>query len=215
MRPHYEQIRAQQNDRTGVIVDKPRSGYQALINHVHLLQTDNNVQPLMGSVHMVRPSAAMHEKHFMVDMEGDVNMGRRRIVEKGRRGPFATSSGRSTVMDRSAHVTYRARRGIFEITVRKHYTEQEMQLLLHKLRSHSASTDAYVSIIKGKSKYRLGKLRQYDLARLRLLVEECTEQYGSCGLEISGQPGTGTLFKPAVHGSRFKNQARRGAGLYS
>jgi hypothetical protein len=118
-------------------------------------------------------------------------------------------------MDRSAHVTYRNRRGVYEVTVRKGFSEQEIQLLLQKLRSHSMSTDAYIVIIKGKKRYRLGKLRQYDLQRLRLLVEECTQQYGSCGLELTGRGGVGSLFKPGTHSARFKNRAQRGVGLFA
>ena len=201
--------------RTDVMPDRIHAGYAAVLNQVHLMQTDNNVQPVMGAVHIVRPPPMPHDKHFMVDMEGDINEGVKVLKQKGRRGPFGTSTGRSTVMDRSAHVTYRNRRGIYEITVRKGFSEQEIQLLLHKLRSHSMSTDAYIVIIKGKKRYRLGKLRQYDLQRLRLLVEECTQQYGSCGLELTGRGGVGSLFKPGTHSARFKNRAQRGVGLFA
>ena len=60
--------------------------YQNL-SQVHLLQTDNNVQPVMGAVHIVRPPAMPHDKHFMVDMEGDINEGQQVLKAKGRRGP--------------------------------------------------------------------------------------------------------------------------------
>ena len=186
---------------------------QGLPIHRHYLQTDNNVEPIMGAVHLVRPTSNMHEKHFMVDLEGDANEGRKELVDRSRRGPFAQSKGRSTMMNRSAHVSYRNRRGVFEITVRRGVTESEVELFLSKLRSHSFTTDAYLVIIKGKRRYRLGKLREYDLAQLETLVRECVQQYGSCGLEVSGIGGKGALFKPGVHGVRFQNSSRRKIGV--
>ena len=152
--------------------------------------------------------------HFLHDVEGDANEGRRRIVDKGRRGPFAASSGRSTVMDSSAHVKYRNRRGVMEITVRRGATAYEMQLVISKLRSHKFGTDAYITLIKGRKKYRLGRLREFSLERLEHLVRECLMSYSSCGLEITGIAGDGSLFKPGTHSEVFKNRVKRGVGLF-
>ena len=49
-----------------------QENYEAL-NGVHLMQTDNNVQPVMGAVHMVHPARNYSDKHFMLDIEGDIN----------------------------------------------------------------------------------------------------------------------------------------------
>ena len=148
----------------------------------------------------------------MVDVEGDINEGRRKLIQKGRRGPFAESSGRSTVMDSSAHVKYRNRRGVMEITVRR--GEYEVQLVISKLRSHNFGADAYLTLIKGKKKYRLGRLREFSLDRLRQLVQECLMSYSSCGLEITGVAGDGALYKPGTHTEVFKNRVKRGVGLF-
>ena len=139
----------------------------------------------------------------MVDVEGDINEGRRKLIQKGRRGPFAESSGRSTVMDSSAHVKYRNRRGVMEITVRRGATEYEVQLVISKLRSNNFGADAYITLIKGKKKYRLGQL-----------VQECLMSYSSCGLEITGVAGDGALYKPGTHTEVFKNRVKRGVGLF-
>ena len=182
---------------------------------VHLLQTDNNVQPLMGAVHMVAPSANFSDKHFMLDVDGDINEGQRAVLERARRGPFGDQVGRSTIMDRSAHVQYRKRTGVFEITVRRGVHQNEMQMLLSKLRMHRMSIGgSHVTIVKGNKRYRLGLLSSLDLDYLVKLVDECIGTYGNCGLEIvENVAGTGALYKKHVHSARFKSQSRRRKGL--
>lgn len=202
--------------RKGITVDKlQKVNYEAALNNIHLMQTDNDVQPVMGAVHMVRPSSNFHDRHFMVDIEGDINEGQRVMLEKSRRGPFRYETGRSTVMDRSANVTYRKRNGAMEITVKRGCIRQEMEQLLRKLVSHRLSTfGSLVTLIKGTRRYRLGKLQDINMRYLRELVEECIEQYGNCGIEIteSSQAGRGSLYKSKVHGARFKSAARRRKG---
>ena len=111
-----------------------------LCKFVHLMHTDNNVQRVMGAVHMVIPARNYSDKHFMIDLEGDINEGQKVLVERAKRGPFKQQGGRSTVMDRSAHVTYRKRAGAFEITVRRGVISGELQQLLSKLSMHRMST---------------------------------------------------------------------------
>jgi hypothetical protein len=199
----------------GISIDKvQRMNYEAALNNVHLLQTDNDVQPAMGAVHMVSASSNYHDKHFMFDIEGDINEGQRVMIEKSRKGPFRHESGRSTVMDRSAHITYRKRAGAMEITVKRGCIKQEMEQMMRKLVSHRLSSfGSLVTLIKGSKRYRLGKLSDINMRYLRELVEECIEQYGTCGVEIteSSQAGRGSLYKSKVHGSRFKSAARRRA----
>ena len=187
-----------------------QQNYEAL-NAVHLMQTDNNVQPVMGAVHMVHAAASYSDKHFMHDVDGDINEGQRVLVEKSKRGPFRTATGASTVMDRSTHITYRKRGGAFEITVRRGAVNAEVQQLMSKLSMHRMSVHgSHVVIIKGTKRFRLGPLSEINLRYLRELIEECLDQYGTCGLEITEvQAGHGALYKPGAHSARFKSKARR------
>ena len=74
------------------------------------------------------------------------------------------------MLDSSAHVTYRNRSGIMEITVRRGAVRQEFQQLLNKLQMHRMSAwTSYVTLIKGTKRFRLS------------LIEECTAQYGRPG----------------------------------
>ena len=229
MRPVYAEIREAQRgmgfmhdvpgatkaySKTGAFAERATRQNDTIQPHLQLLQTDNDVTPVMGAVHLVRADANFSQKHFMMDVEGDANEGRRKIIQKGRRGPFGSSFGPSTVMDSSAHVKYRNRRGVMEITVRKGVTAYEIQLLVSKLRSHKFGTEAYITLIKGKKRYRLGPLREFSLERLEDLVRECLMSYSSCGLEVTGIAGDGSLFQPGSHSVHFKNRVKRGVGLF-
>jgi hypothetical protein len=187
-----------------------QQNYEAL-NGVHLLQTDNNIAPAMGAVHMVQPAQDYNDKHFMHDINADINEGQKVLVEKSRRGPFRDQTGRSTVMDSSAHVTYRKRGGVFEITVRRGVNASELRTLETKLNTHRLSgPGSRVTIIKGSRRYRLGPLDEINMRYLRELTVECIDQYGSCGLEITeSQAGAGALYRGGAHGARIKSKARR------
>jgi hypothetical protein len=184
------------------------------LSQVHLLQTDNNVQPVMGAVHMVKPAANYSDKHFMFDVDGDINHGQKTVVERSRRGPFRQQSGSSTIMDRSAHVVYRKRNGTFEITVRRGVINGELQQMLSKLSKHRMHQGgSRVVIIKGGRRYKLGLLTEIDLRYLLDLVSECVSQYGNCGLEITEErAGSGPLYKGQMHRARFKSASRLGKG---
>ena len=86
---------------------------------------------------------------------------------------------------------------------------------MFKLNMHRMSAyGSHLVIIKGKKRYRLGPLAEVDMKYVRELVEECLQQYGKCGLEITeSRAGTGALYRPGVHGARFKNAARRRKGI--
>ena len=195
--------------------DRVRDETYGAIHHVHLMQTDNNVQPLMGAVHMVQVPHTAHAKHFMRDVHGDVNEGQRVLKERARRGPFKNRGGPSTVMDSSANVRYRKRAGAFEITVSRGATNSELQQLLSKLSMHRMSiAGSMLIIIKGNKRYRLGRLDQLDLRKILDSIEDCLSKYGICGLEITEQTaGSGALYKGSVHGARFKSSARKGRGI--
>ena len=181
---------------------------------MHLLQTDHNVQPVMGRVHLVKPDFGYSDRHFMHDVEGDINEGQKAIVERGRRGPFRDQTGASTIMDRSAHIMYRKRDGVFEITVRRGVLETELQQMLSKLSMHRTHQGgSRVTIIKGSRRYRMGDLAQINLSNLKDMVAECVDQYGVCGLEVVEQvPGSGPLYKDGMHSASFKARTRRKKG---
>ena len=205
VRPHNDKLRAE-------VVQQ--QNYEAL-NGVHLLQTDHGFsQPVMGTVHLVRAAPAASDKHFMHDVDGDINEGQKVLVERAKRGPFRGQSGRSTVMDSSAHVIYRKRAGAMEITVKRGVVGAEVRQMMSKLTMHRMSAfGSHVVLIKGTKRFRLGPLAEINLKYLKQLVYECLQQYGSCGLEITqSRAGQGALYKPGVHGARFKNAARRGTG---
>ena len=190
----------------------------ARVSAMHLLQTDRDVAPAMGRVHLVNPAAGFSKDHFMQDIDGDINEGQRIMVEKSRKGPFRAHAGsRSTVMDSSAHVVYRNRSGIMEITVRRGIIDSEIQLLLNKLQTHRMSTfGSYVVLIKGNRRVPVGKLESISLSQLRDMVLDCIDQYGVCGLEITEgghKPGQGALYRSSVHKGRYKSRARRGQGM--
>ena len=202
--PHDNELRA----------DVGHHGNIHHVQHVHLLQTDNNIAPVMGRVHLVRPKQGYSDKHFMVDLHGDINEGHRVLVKQAKKGPFRDKGGRTTIYDSSAHTMYRGRRGMFEITVKRGVTGGELQRLASKLSVHSLSQQgSRVVLIKGRRRYVLGFLRDLDIRYILQMVEECTNQYGACGIEISETSGgTGALHKPHVHSRRFKGSSRHGRG---
>ena len=165
---------------------------------------------------MVHFGGNPHEKHFLFDVDGDVNEGHKRIVAKSRRGPFAQHTGASTVMDRSSHVLYRARQGTMEISVKRGVLGTEVDLLISKLAMHRTSVPmSSVVFVKGRKRYRLGSLDSLDFAKLREMISQCLKQYKTCGiLLIEAKPGTGALHRPHVHQARFKSNARRGKGPF-
>ena len=199
-----------------VSADKLKPNMYHMVAVREMIQSEHGRQAAMGAVHMVRPGANYSDKHFMVDAEGDINEGAKVVKERSRKGPFREERGRSTIMDRTTHVMYRKRAGGFEITVRRGAVRQEFQTLLSKLEMHRMSTTgSLVTLIKGNKRFRLGKLTEINMSYLRDLIEDCLEQYGSCGLEITEtvQSGQGALYKPAVHNKRFKAKARKNKGI--
>ena len=194
--------------------DVPKVGSR-VVSAMHLLQTDHNVAPVMGRVHLVKPDFGYSDKHFMHDIEGDVNEGQKAVLERSKRGPFRDQGGRSTIMDRSRHIMYRKRSGVFEITVRNGVTNSELDEMISKLSKHrTMQGGSRVTIIKGSRRYRMGDLTDLDLEQLKGTVAECVDQYGICGLEIVEQvPGSGPLYKDNMHTPHYKARTRRKKGI--
>ena len=109
---------------------------------------------------------------------------------------------------------YRGRRGIFEITIKRGASGSEMQRLASKLNVHSLSqSGTRIVLIKGGRRYVLGYLRDLDVRHILSMVEECTDTYGACGLELTeDSQGTGALHSKHVHGLKFKSSARQARG---
>ena len=208
-------MQAHAQHKYGMVADALHPVNYGRVAHLHLLQTDNNVQPVMGRVHMVKPDRNFSDKHFMHDVEGDINEGQKSVVERSKRGPFRNQGGRSTIMDRSRHVVYRKRSGVFEITIRRGVLNGELDQMLSKLSMHRTHQHgSRVTIVKGSRRYRLGNLTDLDLRHLIDLVSECVSQYGNCGIEIvEAKPGSGPLYKDSMHGAGFKARTRRGKGV--
>jgi hypothetical protein len=205
-----------QRSRIGLRAEVPIEGGRLLSGHHLVVPGDEGRDPVMGAVHMVHFGGNPHEKHFLFDVDGDVNEGHKRIVAKSRRGPFAQHTGASTVMDRSSHVLYRARQGTMEISVKRGVLGTEVDLLISKLAMHRTSVPmSSVVFVKGRKRYRLGSLDSLDFAKLREMIAQCLKQYKTCGiLLIEAKPGTGALHRPHVHQARFKSNARRGKGPF-
>ena len=179
-------------------------------SYTHMIQGD--LAPV-GRVHLVSlgPDVAdQREQHFLSQMDADSNMGAQNLRMSSRRGPFKTSSGRSRIMDRSAHVSYRRRGHAIEITVRRGITESEMQTLLGKLASHRMSTSRTdVFYISGTRK-KLGSLDRIDLEKLRdKIYQDLARKRATIGILVQDVHSQGVLHKGFSHGMMFKRMNQK------
>lgn len=204
MRPHIP-------SRINLGMEVPAAGGRHLAGRHLLVPGDDGADPVMGAVHLVRAGGDPSEKHFLFDIEGDVNEGQKRLVAKARRGPFKSHSGASTVMDRSAHVVYRQRKGAMEITVKRGAIARELDLLIAKLKAHMQSVPfTAVVFIRGGKKYRLGKLGDLGLAKLRGMILQALAAFSQCGVHlVEAKSRTGAMYRGSVHGPKFKSRAIR------
>ena len=99
-------------------------------------------------------------------------MGQTRLVNQSRKGPFKQSTGRSRVLDRSAHVTYRRRGRALEITIRRGIGQYEMSTLIGKLNAHRIGTHGCIVFMIAGKRRKLGFLDRVDLEKLRNMIEE-------------------------------------------
>ena len=197
--------------RINLGMEVPAAGGRHLAGRHLLVPGDDGADPVMGAVHLVRAGGDPSEKHFLFDIEGDVNEGQKRLVAKARRGPFKSHSGASTVMDRSAHVVYRQRKGAMEITVKRGAIARELDLLIAKLKAHMQSVPfTAVVFIRGGKKYRLGKLGDLGLAKLRGMILQALAAFSQCGVHlVEAKSRTGAMYRGSVHGPKFKSRAIR------
>ena len=166
----------------------------------------------IGRVHLVTMGPLVGDeesRHFLSEMDADSNMGARRTVESGRRGPFRNSSGASRVMDRSAHVMYRRRGYSIEITVMRGITSYEMDQLIGKLGAHRLSTaSSQLFLIDGKKK-KLGQLDRISLEKLRQMIHKALDKRRQVGLVITDPKQRGILHKPDGHKRGMKTAMRK------
>jgi hypothetical protein len=176
----------------------------------HLIQGD--LAPI-GRVHLVTlgPLVGDEEsRHFLADMDADSNMGAKRMLDSGRRGPFRASSGSSRIMDRSAHVLYRRRGHSIEITVLRGVTTYELDTLIGKLGAHRMSTTrTHLFFFDGKKK-KLGLLDRVDLEKLRDQIHKALDKRRQIGIEISDEKDRGIMHKPGGHKRAMKASMRSG-----
>ena len=136
-------------------------------------------------------------------------MGAQNLRERSRRGPFRTSTGRSRVMDRTAHVAYRRRGHAMEITVRRGITDSEMETLIGKLSAHRiASQRADLYLISGSRK-KMGDLDRIDMEKLRTKIYAELQKRPTIGLLVQDVHTKGLLHKGYSHSMTFKENNRK------
>ena len=179
-------------------------------SYTHLIE--GNFAPV-GRVHLVRmgpQTGDEQDNHILAQMSADSNMGAKKL--HARRGPFKHSggSGRSRIMDRSAHVSYRRRGMTLEITIRRNVTEYELDTVFAKLGAHRiGSHGALLFIIKGRSEKKLGSLDRVDFSKLRDMVYDCLKTYGVAGILVVDTVRRGALHKGYTHGMEMKESLRQ------
>ena len=197
-------------------VENTYKGAERNTSYTHLIEGD--LAPV-GRVHLVSMGDSVgdqRDNHILAQMDADANMGAKTLLQRSRRGPFKNSSGRSRIMAKTAHVSYRRRNNALEITVRRGITNHEMDTLIAKLGAHRLSTRcSYLYIIKGGSKKKIGALSRIKLSVLRMKIYDCLDQYSSVGLLVQDTYGTGALHKGYSHGMEMTEAMRKMPGLFA
>jgi hypothetical protein len=201
---------SRQQQQTSLAVETPYQGAETNTSYTHLIEGDFRQ---VGRVHLVRigdQAGDTRDSHLLTEMDADANMGAKKLREQSRRGPFKSSTGRSRVMDRSAHVAYRRRLRALEITISRGVTMHEMDTLIGKLGAHRLATHgSFLFMIKGNSRKKLGALDRIDLRKLRDQIEECLDKYRVCGLLVQDTQERGTMHKGYSHGMEMKENFRK------
>ena len=173
----------------------------------HLIEGD--LAPV-GRVHLVHMKHSVDgENHILAEMDADSNMGAKDLRKMSRKGPFKTRSGRSRVMDRSAHVIYRRRGFALEITVRRGITEHEMETLIGKLSAHRfSSRGALLFLTLGGSRKNLGHLDRVNMVKLENMIDREVNKRGTIGITIQDTKMKGALHKGHTYSMDQKERLR-------
>ena len=215
-RPAYE-LAARNLGEVAVRADELASGYYGIgRQHYHLMHDLTGAQPMMGRAHVVRADDSATSKHWLHDVQGDINEGATALMVKARRGPFKDQRGASQVLDRSAHVMYRRRHRTMEVTVKRGVSASEMDLLLSKIMSQQVSAPGcLVVMVKGNKRYSMGTIGKLRMKTLRALIHECLDQYATCGLHLIEAGRVGSMAKKLVNSTAFKVDVQRHRGLFA
>ena len=157
-----------------------------------------------GGMHasFVQMGHAADDDHFMHEMLADANMGRKAVLSK-RRGPFRNEAGSSRVMSKSAHVEIRKRRMQLEITIRRHITSHELDVLVGKLSTHMASTSGTIVYLVHRGRKNLGTLDIIDLTKLRNHILHLLKGSTVVGLLLVDHHIGGAMHTPNMHTAKF------------
>ncbi len=191
--------------RTSLIAQPSAMTVTDHTSYNHMIEGD--LAPV-GRVHLVSLGPDVgdeNENHILTQLDADANMGAQNLRQRARRGPFRTSTGRSRIMDRSAHVSYRRRGYTIEITIRRGVTENEMDVLISKLCAHRMSSqEATVFLINGTRK-KMGTLDRIDMEKLRLKIEKELTKRATIGILIQDNVSKGLLHKGYSYSMDFSN----------
>ena len=104
-----------------------------------------------------------------------------------------------------------------EIAISRGCSRSEFKLLFAKLSRHRGTVPmTSIILIKGGKQYRLGSLEEQDFAKLKEMILNCLSQYKQCGIKlVEVKPGSGAMYKPGVHGARFKSDNRLNVGPFA
>ena len=151
--------------------------------------------PPYGRVHLVQMANIAGPAHFMNELVQDANETRLR-VQRSRSGPFRGTSGHIKTMARSAHVVYRVRGGVLQITVYRGVIKTEMDVLVGKLGAHRISTEKTICtiVVRGK-KRKLGDLQTLDLAALRGAILSSLSKAKTVGISLHDIGKRGSLHR--------------------
>jgi len=162
----------------------------------------------VGRVHLVAlgpDTGDQHEEHFLTQMDADSNMGAQNLRMRSRRGPFRASKGRSRIMDRSAHVSYRRRGHAIEITVRRGINDQEMDNLIGKLSAHRIASQQAILYILSTRRKKMGTLDRIDMEKLRFHIHEELDKRATIGLLVQDVYTKGHLHTGFSHSRTSKS----------
>jgi len=116
--------------------------------------------------------------------------------------------GRSRVLDRSAHVTYRRRGRALEITIRRGIGQYEMSTLIGKLNAHRIGTHGCIVFMIAGKRRKLGFLDRVDLEKLRNMIHEKLLKKAKIGLLLQDTKKAGILHRGFAHNRTSKEGYR-------
>ena len=118
-------------------------------------------------------------------------------------------------MSRTANVVIRKRRQQIEITVRRHATEEEFNILHGKLGAHTMSSPGcIVYLVQGGSRKKLGMLGEINLLKLMRLLRDAMNSRATVGLLLIDSHIGGALHRPYIHSGRFSRTIASGSTIH-